>query len=158
MRNDSSHYLDLSPVLFFKWENTQGWPVLHVSENVQSMLGYEASAFLSQELSYQEIIFEEDVPRIAQELEHHIKLRSPSFTHTPYRLIRKDGEHIWVEDTTYAIRNLYGEIDHFFGYITDITKLKEAEEDRKKHLLSIENSNKELIKTINRHFAPQKNI
>ena len=163
MRSDSSHYLNLSPVLFFKWANTEGWPVLHVSENVYGMLGYEASAFLSQELSYQEIIFEEDMPRIIQEMGHHIKLRSPSFTHAPYRLIRSDGEHIWVEDTTYAIRNLYGEIDHFFGYITDITKLKEAEEERKKHLVSIENSNKELIKTINnlqsyKHVLDETNI
>jgi len=163
MKSDFSHYLNLSPVLFFKWDNSEGWPVLHVSENVSSMLGYEASQFLSQELSYKEIVFEEDLPHIIQEMEHHIKLLSPSFTHAPYRLIRADGELIWVEDTTYAIRNLYGEIDHFFGYITDITKLKEAEEERKKHLIFIENSNKELIRTINnlqayKHVLDETNI
>jgi len=149
MTTDDSHYLNLSPVLFFKWANTEGWPILHVSENVYGMLGYEAEEFLTHKRSYQEIVCEEDLPHIVQELQHHITLRSPSFVHTPYRLIRADGKLIWVEDKTYAIRNLYGEIDHFFGYITDITKLKEAEDDRKKHLISIENSNKELIKTIN---------
>lgn len=163
MKNEYCTYLDLSPVVFFKWDNVEGWPVLHVSENVKELLGYEASQFLNHEITYKEIIFEEDIARITQEMQSNIEHLSAFFTHSPYRLIRADGEHIWVEDKTYAIRNLYGEIDHFFGYITDITKLKEAEEERKKYLLSIENGNKELIKTINnlhayKHVLDETNI
>jgi len=163
MKSDFSQYLNLSPILFFKWDNKEGWPVLHVSDNVQSILGYFSDEFLTHEISYEEIIFEEDLPRVLEEMHHHIESRSPTFTHAPYRLVRKDGELIWVEDTTYVIRNLYGEIDHFFGYISDVTKLKEAEEARKKYLVSIENVNNELIKTVNnlhayKHVLDETNI
>ena len=163
MKNEFCTYLDHSPVMFFKWANTHNWPVLHVSENIKEFLGYSAQTFITAELTYQDIIHPDDVERIQTEMHHHIEALSPSFTHSPYRLIKADGKVIWVEDKTYVNRNLYGEIDYFYGYITDISKLKMAEEERRRYLGSIENSNKELIRTINnlqayKHVLDETNI
>lgn len=163
MKSEFCTYLDHSPVLFFKWANTQNWPVLHVSENIKEFLGYCAQTFIQGELSYHDIIYPEDIERITHEMHHHIEALSPAFTHSAYRLIKADGKIIWVEDKTFVNRNLYGEIDYFYGYITDISKLKLAEEERQKYLNSIENSNKELIRTINnlqayKHVLDETNI
>lgn len=163
MKSEYSTYLDLSPVIFFKWDNKENWPVVHVSENVKEILGYAPEEFLTNVVSYKEIVFAEDVEQVIKEMKRHIEGLFPNFTHAPYRLVKRNGKVIWVEDKTYVIRNLYGEIDHFFGYITDITKLKEAEFERQKYLLSIENTNKELIYTINnlqayKHVLDEANI
>ena len=157
MKNEFCTYLDHSPVLFFKWSNDQNWPILHVSENIKEFLGYDADTFLKGNLAYQDIIHPDDIQQITKEMKYHIEALSPFFTHTPYRLIKADNEPVWVEDKTFVNRNLYGEIDYFFGYITDISKLKLAEEERLKYLNSIENSNKELIRTIN-NLQAYKNV
>ncbi|MBP6497236.1 MAG: EAL domain-containing protein [Campylobacteraceae bacterium] len=163
MKNEFCTYLDHSPILFFKWANSEHWPVLHVSENIKEFLGYNAEVFRESKLAYQDIIHPDDLARIEKEMYHHIEALSPSFTHSAYRLKKADNTIIWVEDKTYVNRNLYGEIDYFYGYITDISKLKLAEEERQKYLGSIEESNKELIRTINnlqayKHVLDETNI
>lgn len=157
MQNECENYLDLAPVIFFKWSNEPNWPVLHVSENVKTLLGYDKELFLNHTISYESIIFKEDMPRVFEEMASHITKLSPEFVHAPYRLVKADGKIIWVEDKTYVRRNMYGEIDYFYGYITDITKLKEIEIDRNSYLKLIEKNNQEHIHTIN-NLQAYKNI
>lgn len=149
MEFNAHTYLDLSPTIFFKWSSKEGWPILHVSQNVENILGYSVKDFTEGILSYQEIIHEEDLQKIEAEVHHHLEIGSKSFTHIPYRIKKANGEILWIEDKTYIIRDEKGVFLYMFGYITDITKLKYTEEERHKYLSSLEDTNKELLKTIN---------
>ena len=115
------------PVVIFKWQNRENWPVEYVSPNVKDMLGYSANEWMSGELSYSEIILDEDLERVSNEVRNFSESNAENFTHEPYRLRRKDGELIWVSDHTTALRDKTGEITHYLGYLLDITKRKQAE-------------------------------
>jgi len=123
------------PVVVFKWRNKPGWPVEYVSPNVEAVFGYTAEAFISRQVSSAEIIPKADLGRFIGELRANSESGAANFTHQSYRAIRKDGRTIWLLDYTVILRNSHGEITHFLGYVVDISKQKESEEQVQMHLL-----------------------
>lgn len=113
----------------FVWENSPGFPVLYVTENVVRLLGITKQNFERFGLTYERLVHKDDYPRICADVEH--ALQDPtlpaSFTHDDYRLFRADGEVIWVADTTIIQRDEQGEVAYLFGYIIDITERKTLE-------------------------------
>ncbi len=119
-------------VVVFKWQNKEGWPVEYVSANVTDVLGYPAEDFFTGRVSYAGIIAEQDREQVASEVEHYSESGVPHFHHEPYRIIRKDGKTIWLDDFTNVLRNDLGEITHYWGYVVDINERKLAEEELQK--------------------------
>lgn len=117
-----------SPVVAILWENTAEKPTLYISENCEILFGYPAESFLSGEINFRNLVHPDDVERVATEVaENKNKPNTKSFSHVPYRIIRADGEVIWVQDVTTIIRNESGAITHMQGIISDITERTEAE-------------------------------
>ncbi|MCD4733155.1 PAS domain S-box protein [bacterium] len=119
-------------VVIFKWRNEEGWPVEYVSEDVESIFGYLASDWTSGKILYADILHKDDVERIGSEVRHFSESGASKFEHEPYRVIRKDGEIIWLIDHTTILRNEAGNITHYLGYVVDITRRKQAEEELRK--------------------------
>ncbi|MCD4682996.1 MAG: PAS domain S-box protein, partial [Bacteroidales bacterium] len=117
------------PVVVFKWRNTEGWPVEYVSPNVKEVFGFSVKELISGEIFYAELIRSEDTERVATEVAFYSKNGVESFTHQPYRIVRKDGQIIWVDDFTSILRNENGDITHYLGYIVDITEHKQVEKE-----------------------------
>ncbi|MEX1220654.1 MAG: PAS domain-containing protein [Idiomarina sp.] len=113
----------------FVWDNSPGFPVLYVTENVVRLLGITKRNFERFGLTYERLVHPDDYPRICADVEQ--AMQDPtipaSFTHDDYRLVRADGEVIWVADTTIIQRDDNGEVDYLFGYIIDITQRKSLE-------------------------------
>lgn len=113
----------------FVWDNSPGFPVLYVTENVVRLLGITKRNFERFGLTYERLVHPDDYPRICADVEQ--AMQDPtipsSFTHDDYRLVRADGEVIWVADTTIIQRDENGEVDYLFGYIIDITQRKSLE-------------------------------
>ena len=118
-------------VVVFKWKNSEGWPVENVSPNVREVFGYSSEEFISGAISYAAIIPEEDIKRVADEVSTHSQSGADRFTHKPYRIVRKDGKTIWIEDYTTILRDKSGNITHYLGYVLDITERKQAEEQNR---------------------------
>ena len=116
------------PVVVFKWRNSEGWPVEYVSPNVEAVMGYTAEEFMSNQVSYTEIIHEEDIEGVANEVKTHSERGSERFEHKPYGIIRKDGRTIQIADYTTILRDEDGKITHYLGYIIDTTDRKQIEE------------------------------
>ena len=114
------------PVVVFVWQNQEGWPVEFVSQNSSQVLGYTAGEFMNHEILYEKIIFENDLERVAGEVEKYSASGVRHFKHEPYRLITKSGDLLWVEDYTTVKRDAGGHITHFIGYIIDVTAYKET--------------------------------
>lgn len=125
----------------FVWEISPGWPVLYVTENVVRLLGITKQNFERFGLTYERLVHPDDYQRMCEEIESalHDPTQPHSFTHEDYRLLRADGEVIWVSDTTIMQRDETGQVEYLFGYIIDITERKQLELalDEERHRLAL---------------------
>ncbi|WP_457599987.1 diguanylate cyclase [Hydrogenivirga sp.] len=120
--------LSSGPIVFFLWENKEGWPVRFVSPNVVDLLGYPAQDFISGRVSYAGLIYPEDLPRVSEEVKKHSERKDAAWTHEDYRVITREGKVKWVLDHTVPIFDGDMNITHYYGYIIDITEKHEKEE------------------------------
>ncbi|WP_394338564.1 PAS domain S-box protein [Halorubrum sp. 48-1-W] len=116
------------PAVVFKWREAEGWPVEHVSENVEDVLGYTTEQFQSGAVAYADVIHDQDRERVLEEVAEHSDGETDQFSHEPYRIVTPDGTVRWVLDHTKNIRK-DGEITHRLGYLVDITERKEREQE-----------------------------
>ncbi len=117
------------PVVVFKWTATEGWPVEFVSSNVEEVFGYPAALFLDKELSYAEIIHPEDLGRVVEECDAYLESGATHSTHMHYRVIRADGEIIFVDEANRVVRDAHGRPSHYVGHVVDVTERRQAEEE-----------------------------
>lgn len=125
--------LNKSPAVFFSWKNEKGWPVEHVSINV-NQFGYESEDFLANRIVFENIIHPDDLERVKMEIIQNNKKNLCEFS-LQFRIISKDGKIHWVDDRTSIRRDEEGDIMYYQGIILDITDrvethqlLKESEE------------------------------
>jgi PAS domain S-box-containing protein len=116
------------PTVVFKWRAEEGWPVEYASPNVADQFGYGREEFMSGKLIYAEIVHPDDVQRVADELEAS-SLAGDTYMEQEYRIVRPDGEDMWVRDYTYLIRDSNATVTHYHGYVLDITQRKLAERE-----------------------------
>ncbi|WP_302080707.1 PAS domain S-box protein [Salinibaculum rarum] len=114
------------PAVVFKWETGEGWPVEYVSENVTETFGYTPEQLQSGEVPYTDLVHDDDIERVANEVETQSDGTTDRFSHEPYRMITASGETRWVTDNTKIVRT-DGEITHYLGYLIDITEQKRLE-------------------------------
>ena len=141
-----------SPVVVFLWKYEDGWPIEFVSENI-TRLGYEVEDFTSNRILYKDIVYPEDLERMAVELKLHVETGCADYT-SEYRILTKSGEVRWVDERTVIQRNEEGEV-HLQGIILDITEHKKAEdallqmeEIRKKEIHHRIKNNLQVISTL----------
>jgi PAS domain S-box-containing protein len=133
--------INRSPVVAFRWENAPGWPVEYVSENVEALFGHSAEDFISGRTRFADTLHPDDLERVAKEVrQNSADARITHFNHEPYRIVTKNGEIKWVNDSTQIRRDTQGEISHYEGIVYDITDRKQAEKEvsnLRKHLSNI---------------------
>ncbi|MEA3306261.1 MAG: PAS domain S-box protein, partial [Elusimicrobiota bacterium] len=126
--SETYNIVNHSPAVTFLWKNERGWPVEFVSNNVEKLTGYAAQEFIKGKITYADIIHEGDLERVVKEVAAYgRKKKLKSFNHVSYRIITKNGNTKWVEDTTYIRRDSRKMITHHEGIVHDITKRKEME-------------------------------
>lgn len=116
------------PMVIFRWQAKEGWPVEYVSPNIKPLFGFETTDFYSGKLPFANLIHPHDLPRISKEVIEYSTNQNISTFEQTYRLKNAQGEYRWISDFTMIIRNEHNTITHYHGYIVDITERKEAEE------------------------------
>ena len=116
-----------SPTTLFLWENKEGWPVTFVTENIEKLSGYSMKEFLANKIAYADIVYPEDIERVAEEVEEFSNQKTEEFEHKPYRIVTKSGKIKWVDDKTNIKRDVNGKITHYQGSVTDVTTKIDAE-------------------------------
>ncbi len=102
---------------------------MYLSENIEKLLGYNRELFSQGPLFYMSKIHNEDLKIYKDKFK---KWKNDNFKGTLtrwYRIKRKDGEYIWVEEKMVKISP--DSASSFMGIIVDITNLKKAEEEKK---------------------------
>lgn len=117
-----------SPVIAFRWRNDENQSMEYVSENITRISGYSMNDFLSGQYKIIDVVHPDDLSRVMEEVVTFSNEREKtSFTHKPFRIIRKDKSVIWVDERLIIIRNEDGKVIKFQGMLIDITEQIEAE-------------------------------
>lgn len=117
------------PTLIFAWDNAPGWPIQYVSPNVREILGYDPQELADERTPHNDLVHPDDRERLDREVQAHTDDRSANFQHSPYRMRHRDGGWRWMLDFTAIERDEFGAVDHYHGYLVDITERRELEEE-----------------------------
>jgi diguanylate cyclase (GGDEF)-like protein/PAS domain S-box-containing protein len=103
-------------------------PNVWVSRQSTAMFGYAPEDWSSSPDFFLTILHPDDRERVLAETAHTIATGEP--LETEYRLLRKDGEVVWVSDEGVLVRDAAGAALCIQGYILDITERKQREAAR----------------------------
>ncbi len=99
--------------------------ILFVSPQVETLLGYSPSDFLSEAELWQKQIHDEDRERVLTEFKHSYRVGKPF--HSEYRITRHDGVDVWFKDAADVVRD-NDQALYLQGVMYDITERKQFEE------------------------------
>ena len=116
-----------TPFTLIKWQNSAGWPLEFVSDNVQALLGYAPDELLSHKVNYFDLISSEDIAKIDVQLSAIENHSRNQFKLDVYRVSTGVGKIIWVEHYVTVIRDDTGLVTAYIGYIFDVTLRVETE-------------------------------
>ncbi len=114
------------PVVTIVWGPSDGWPVLYVSENVKTVLGYTKDELTNPDFNYRSLLHSEDVDRVLEEVINYNTHGVDKFEQS-YRILCKDGVYRWLYQFTNLQKGTTGELIKVQGYLYDRTLQKEME-------------------------------
>ncbi|MGX6443868.1 bifunctional diguanylate cyclase/phosphodiesterase [Neobacillus sp. K501] len=119
--NDLSNNLDI-----YLWSaDWNSYEVLFCSKGVESITGYSSYQFVENEISWEDLIAEEDREVFRGKYPKLIKGEKSKII---YRILHKNGEIRWIQDETNPILDDKGNLIRLEGVGIDITTLKNSEE------------------------------
>ncbi|MCD0474661.1 PAS domain S-box protein [Flavobacterium sp. EDS] len=98
---------------------------IFLNDEIENLTGYPKSKFLENKLSFMSLIHPDDKENIIKTQVSNLKKGIP--IHSVYRIKRKSGEYIWIEEFGDVIKR-GNTIDFVGGIYFDITSKKEAED------------------------------
>jgi len=93
--------------------------------DIERILGYSGQEMLGGLNRFIELVHPDDRNLFNQEIKRVLSTKEP--LHLRFRVCRKDGRYITVEDNGYFFLDSTGKIDHMVGFVVDITDRKRAE-------------------------------
>jgi PAS domain S-box-containing protein len=115
------------PGMAYRCKNDAKWTMEFVSQGCINLTGYNPTELLkNNSIAYKDILLKEDQPRVKKEVEKQIR-QEKSFE-IKYRIQTKDKKIRWVWERGSGINDKNGHITALEGFITDITKMKETEQ------------------------------
>jgi PAS domain S-box-containing protein len=106
--------------------------------NLEQILGYSIEEMSGGLNRWIELIHPEERNCFKTEIKRILSTKEPF--HLQFRVRRKDGDYITVEDNGYFFLDSAGKVAHMVGFIVDITTHKRAEEEREKAFTALEQS------------------
>ena len=131
--------------IVYRCQNDANWTMLFISQGVLKMTGYSPNELINNShIAFSEIIHPDDKNKVRELI--HLALDNNQSYQLEYRIIKKNGETIWVTEYGQGIKE-EDRTEHVEGFITDITKIKEAEIQLIKLSTAIEQSASSIVIT-----------
>src|SRR6476661_1434749 len=118
------YLLATTPAVIFSCELGGNHDVTFVSDNIVSMMGYEAREFLDGSLDWHSLIHPDDRETVATAFAQILEKESISYE---YRERHKDGSYRWIYDEIKLVKDAAGLPVECVGYGVDVTLRKQAE-------------------------------
>lgn len=100
------------------------WTKIYLNDEIEKLTGYPKADFLENQISFIDLIHPEDKERALEEDKDALENGKP--IHSVYRITRKNGDTVWVEEFGEPIFK-DGEIAFIEGIFIDITERKLTE-------------------------------
>jgi methyl-accepting chemotaxis protein len=154
-----SWLIDNLPVTTFRVANDSSFSMVYVSNNVEELTGYSKDNFLSQKVSWADIIYSEDAPKVDKAIQKATKSKIPY--QIEYRIKRADGNFIVIQEQAHAVKDDKGNVAYFDGVFLDLTQQITQRDESQRAIVSsipkpsfayfVDSSKK--IKFLNDYFA-----
>lgn len=131
-----------NPGVVYRCSFDEGWTMEFISERVESLMGYPPEDFVEKGRTYASIMVPEDQDRVSEEVQSALD-EDRTFS-LEYRVVRADGETIWVNSRGRGIRGTDGALRYLDGAIFDISQEKVASEQLRSGAAAMEEKNAEL--------------
>ncbi len=118
------YLLATTPAVIFSCQLGGNYDVTFVSENVISMIGYEAREFVDGSLDWHSLVHPEDREVVDTSFAQILEKGAISYE---YRERHKDGNYRWIYDEVKLVKDAAGLPVECVGYGVDITARKQAE-------------------------------
>ncbi len=106
--------------------------------NLEQILGYSLEEMSGGLNRWIELVHPEDRNLFNEEIDRVLSTKEPF--HLEFRVCRKDGTYITVEDNGYFFLDSAGEITHMVGFVVDITARKRVEAEREEAFIALQKS------------------
>ncbi len=123
----------------FDWDLVTGQ--IFYSARVFGMLGYSRGAFIGSTDDFAQLIHPEDSPRIWQTVEDYLGGKVPEYS-VEYRAKSADGRWVWIHSRAGLIKDIKGKPIRLVGAHTDISLMKERQEQLEYEKKAAEDANK----------------
>lgn len=131
------------PVMIMKCINREeNKKIEWISENVLHFTGYTKKEIIDQNLDINSFISEDMLEKLLSEADVFYSKKQEFYSHSPYKMIRKDGSEIWVKDHTRLLLDANGDYVGYLEYLIDVSDMKAFEQDLKKAKEDAEEANK----------------
>ncbi len=124
------HLLLQSPAVLYSCRADGDFGATFVSENVASLFGHPARDYLQTSGFWLDHVHPEDRERVLSEAAREIPTGR---TFVEYRFRHADGTYRFVRDSAVVVRDTEGNRVEMVGHMMDVTREKEAEEERREH-------------------------
>ena len=117
------------PGITFRCRNAPGWPLVFVSDAIESMTGYPTADFLGDppRRLFGELVHPDDWPAVRQGALAAVEQRRP-FT-LEYRIVHRDGSIHWFWGNGNVVLGASGEVELLDGVVLDISNRRLMEQD-----------------------------
>ncbi|MBN2724297.1 MAG: PAS domain S-box protein [Deltaproteobacteria bacterium] len=114
---------------FYRCRNDEFWTMTYISSGFDQITGYKKENIIGNTLfSYEDLIFPDDRQYVRNVVEKHLEDRT--IFKLRYRLLKKNGSAIWVEENGSGLFSETGELLFIEGVVSNIHELKISEMER----------------------------
>jgi diguanylate cyclase (GGDEF)-like protein/PAS domain S-box-containing protein len=117
--------LSATPAVIYACASTSPHALTFISDNVRELLGYEPQALLDEPRHWLDRLHPDDAARVGGDF---AKVFENGRHVDDYRIRRKDGSYLWVQEEIRLVEGLDGGSREIVGYLIDINDKKRAEQ------------------------------
>jgi methyl-accepting chemotaxis protein len=129
-----SWLIDNLPITVFRVSSKLSWGIEYINENVEKLTGYSKADFVSHELSWFDIVFKEDIPKIEKTM-GKAKKNKTSYQ-VEYRIKKADGDSAFILEKGHSVYDDKRNLAFIEGVFLDVTAQVKRREDSQKALIS----------------------
>ena len=120
---DAEEIIERSPAVALRVMGKIGkWITTFITENIATY-GYDKKDFLSGKISWADIVYPEDLDTLVSAMEDN-EAREVDEYSIIYRIMKSDGETVWVHDNSSVVRDDNGTVIYSDCIVTDYTETK----------------------------------
>ena len=113
------------PAVVFLDDVDEAETTLYMSPRIEELMGYTSDEWRADPDIWFKCIHPDDLQRITEAYKQSHKDRTSFFGE--YRMIRRDGQTVWIKEDTNLIRDKHGNPSYWQGILLDITKDRESQ-------------------------------